>query len=262
MDKFAVFGNPIAHSVSPRLHNLAIKELGLDAYYGRVLLENGNDLKEKFLNLGLKGANITVPFKLDAYETSEILSQSAKEIGSVNTLVYKNSKFYGYNTDALGFYMAICEFGEIKNALLLGAGGTTRAMSYILHKNGVKFDILNRSDKSDKNFKCENFYTYDDFKFTKYDLIVNSTSAGLKDDFLPAPTQMLDAVFKEAKFAFDAIYGKITPFLKLAIDNGLLVKDGKEMLVYQAVLAFNLFYDNEFDENLILKSMNKAINLA
>ena len=98
MDKFAVFGNPIAHSVSPRLHNLAIKEIGLDAYYGRVLLEKGSDLKEKFLNLGLKGANITVPFKLDAYETSEILSESAKEIGSVNTFVYKNSKFYGYIT--------------------------------------------------------------------------------------------------------------------------------------------------------------------
>ena len=72
---------------------------------------------------------------------------------------------------------------------------------------------------------------------------------------------MLDAVFKEAKFAFDAIYGKITPFLKLAIDNGLLVKDGKEMLVYQAVLAFNLFYDNEFDENLILNAMSREIRL-
>ena len=261
MDKFAVFGNPIAHSISPRLHNLAIKELGLDAFYGRVLLETGANLKQKFLELGLKGANITVPFKLNAFEISDILSDEAKAIGSVNTLVHKNSKFYGYNTDAQGFYNAILGFGEIKNALIIGAGGTTRAMSYILHKNGVKFDILNRSKKEIPNLKCENFYLYDDFKFGKYDLIVNSTSAGLKDDFLPAPTEILDAVFKETKFAFDAIYGKITPFLNLAITNGLLVKDGKDMLVGQAVLAFNLFYDNEFDENLILKSMNRAINL-
>ena len=262
MDKFAVFGNPIAHSISPRLHNLAIMELGLDAFYGRVLLDNGENLRQKFLQLDLNGANITVPFKINAFNLCDVLSDEALAIGSVNTIVYKNSKFYGYNTDALGFYRAICEFGEIKNALLLGAGGTTRAMSYILHKNGVKFDILNRSAKPTENFKCENFYSYDDFKFDKYDLIVNSTSAGLKDDFLPAPTEILDAVFKEAKFAFDAIYGKITPFLNLAIDNGLLVKDGKEMLVGKAVLAFNHFYDNKFDENLILNAMSRAINLA
>lgn len=261
MDKFAVFGNPIAHSISPRLHNLAIKEFGLNAFYGRILLENGENLKDKFLKLSLKGANITVPFKLDAFNICDILDDTAKAIGSVNTIVYKNAKFYGFNTDALGFYKAICEFGEIKNALLLGAGGTTRAMSYILYKNGIKFDILNRSHKEKIEFKCENFYTHANFKFTKYDLIVNSTSAGLKDNLLPASKEILNTVFKEAKFAFDAIYGKITPFLNLANSMNLHTKDGKEMLVNQAVLAFNLFYDNKFDENLILNSMNKAINL-
>ncbi|MDA3051782.1 shikimate dehydrogenase [Campylobacter sp. JMF_02 ED1] len=261
MHKFAVFGNPISHSISPLMHNLAIKELGLDAFYGRVLLKTATDLKQKFLNLGLNGANITVPFKLEAHRISDELSEAAREIGSVNTLVRKNSKFYGYNTDAPGFYEAIREFGSLKRVLVLGAGGTTRAIGYILAKNGVKFDILNRSEKEPENFKCENFYTYENFKFQSYDLVVNSTSAGLKDDFLPAPAEILDAVFKEAKFAFDAIYGKITPFLDLASTHGVRTKDGREMLINQGALAFNLFYDNKFDTAQIAEFMARAVSL-
>lgn len=279
MQKFAVFGNPIDHSISPKLHNMAILKLNLDAFYGRILLQNGENLKETFLKLGLNAANITLPFKLDAFKICDFLDEAAKNIGSVNTIVLKDKKFHGYNTDALGFYKAILEFGEIKKALILGAGGTTMAMSYILAKNGVKFDILNRSEKS-QNFKAENFYTYEsfcenfglnfknldkissqNFKISDYDLIINSTSAGLKDENLPAPKEILDMILPNAKFAFDAIYGKITPFLALAKKHNLKTKDGLEMLVNQAVLAFNLFYDNKFSEAEISKFMHEAENL-
>lgn len=261
MKKFAVFGNPISHSISPRLHNNAILGLNLDAFYGRVLLNNGKDLRDNFLKLKLNAANITLPFKIDAFRISDFKSKAADKIGSVNTLVYKNEKFYGYNTDAFGFWRAVSKIGNFKNAVILGAGGTTRAISYILHENGVKFDILNRSDKSNENFECENFYTYENFNSKDYDLVINSTSAGLKDENLPATKEILDEILNRAKLAFDVIYGKVTPFLNLAEKYGLKTSDGAQMLVFQAVLALNLFYDNTLNETKILKFMNEALKL-
>ena len=107
MDRFAVFGNPIAHSLSPLLHNYAIKFLELDAYYGRVLLQHGEELRAKFETLGLTGANVTVPFKLDAFKACDVLSEAAQKIGSVNTLVLKSGALHGFNTDAQGFFFSV-----------------------------------------------------------------------------------------------------------------------------------------------------------
>ena len=260
MDRFAVFGNPIVHSLSPLLHNYAIKFLALDAYYGRVLLQHGKELRAKFEALGLAGANVTVPFKLDAFKACDVLSEAAQKIGSVNTLVLKSGALHGFNTDAQGFFCAILDFGKIRNALILGAGGTTRAIGYALSKNGVKFDILNRSAK-DFDFGCEEFFTYENFKSKDYDLIVNATGAGLKDDALPAPEGVIDDILSRAKFAFDAIYGKQTPFLQAARTKNLPVKDGKEMLINQGALAFNLFFGGKFDLAEIVALMSHAANL-
>ena len=260
MDRFAVFGNPIAHSLSPLLHNYAIKSLALDAYYGRVLLQRGEELRAKFETLGLTGANVTVPFKLDALKACDVLSEAAQRIGSVNTLVLKGSALHGFNTDAQGFFCAILDFGEIRNALILGAGGTTRAIGYVLSKNGVKVDILNRSVK-DFDFGCEEFFTYENFRSKNYDLIINATGAGLKDDVLPAPKGVIDEILSRAKFAFDAIYGKQTPFLQAARTKNLPAKDGKEMLINQGALAFNLFFGGKFDLAEIVALMSRAANL-
>lgn len=130
-----------------------------------------------------------------------------------------------------------------------------------MHENGIKFDILNRSDKSNENFECENFYTYENFNSKDYDLVINSTSAGLKDENLPATKEILDEILNRAKLAFDVIYGKVTPFLNLAEKYGLKTSDGAQMLVFQAVLALNLFYDNTLNETKILKFMNEALKL-
>ena len=91
--------------------------------------------------------------------------------------------------------------------------------------------------------------------------MVNSTSAGLKDDLLPAPKEILDGILKSAKFAFDVIYGKQTPFLKEAKRQNLSCKDGADMLLYQAVLALNLFYNGSLDEKKIEISMREALSL-
>ena len=267
MKIFAVFGNPVSHSISPRLHNAALGELGLsrEALYTRYELTDGSQLVSKFKELKLSGANVTVPHKEAALAQCDVADEAAIKIGSVNTLVSRSGKIYGHNTDAPGFLRAIESFGQINSALVLGAGGTAKAVAYALKSRGVRVCVLNRSEKrlaifaEYENFSWANFA---EFKGGKFDLVVNTTSAGLKDENLPAPTELLRPIFDEAKFAFDVIYGKKTPFLNLASASGLAHKDGLGMLLFQAALALNLFFDGSLDETKIENAMQKALRLG
>ena len=264
---FAVFGNPISHSVSPRLHNLALGELDLsrEALYTRYELADGSQLISKFKELKLSGANVTVPHKEAALAQCDVPDETAAKIGSVNTLVSRGDKIYGYNTDAPGFLRAIESFGHINSALILGAGGTARAIAYALKSRGVRICVLNRSEGRLVNFAEFEKFSWANFgKFNggKFDLVVNTTSAGLKDENLPAPIEILRPIFDESKFAFDVIYGKKTPFLNLAAASGLTHKDGSEMLLFQAVKALNLFFEGSLDEAKIEASMRKALYLS
>jgi len=244
---FAIFGNPVAHSKSPLMHNYFFKKEKLNHCYGRYLLENGENIIKKFKELKLNGANVTVPHKEWAYKLADEVRGVAKEMKAVNTLVLENGKIIGYNTDGPGFMEVIKEF-DYKKPLIIGAGGTARAISYLL-----KADIVNRSENRLKFFKEKGFntYTWDTFEFKEYDLIINTTSAGLKDDSLPMPKEMLERVFKNAKYAVDVVYGKETPFLKLAKKYNLITKDGLYLLVYQGILAMELFLGKELNKKKV-----------
>ena len=260
--KFAIFGNPVEHSLSPKMHNCAFIELGFDGIYKQILLEDGVKLKDTFLKEDLTGANITVPHKERAYEVSDILDPFAKKVGAVNTLVLKDNKLYGYNTDAPGFLKSIEKFENIKTILILGAGGTVSSTSDILKESGYSVTILNRSKERLQQFIKSGFecYSWEEFETKEYDLIVNMTSAGLSDNNLPAPKDILDKTLSTTKAAIDIIYGKETPFLKLAKEYNLPNFDGKEMLIQQGVLAFDYFTEHKYDLKEVEKIMREALN--
>ena len=260
---FAIFGNPVAHSKSPLMHNLAFQGLGFDGCYARYLLEDGEKLKEIFFSLGLKGINITVPHKEYAYDACDVLDPFAQKVGAVNTIVEKEGKLYGYNTDAPGFLKAISEFENIKTVLFLGAGGTAKSTSVILKEAGYDVTIINRSSGRLTYFKENGFqtYTFDDFIPQSYDLIINMTSAGLEDDSLPCPSKILEQVIPTAKACVDVIYGKETPFLKLSKTYKKPTKDGSDMLFYQGIIAFEYFTEHDFTFDEIKKYMSKAFIL-
>jgi shikimate dehydrogenase len=260
---FAIFGNPVSHSKSPLMHNLSFQGLGFDGCYARYLLEDGNKLKETFFSLGLKGINITVPHKEYAYNACDVLDPFAKKVGAVNTIVEKEGKLYGYNTDAPGFLKAISEFENLKTVLFLGAGGTAKSTSVILKEAGYDVTILNRSAGRLTYFQDHGFetHTFDDFIPQPYDLIINMTSAGLEDDSLPAPAQILEQVIPTAKACVDVIYGKETPFLKLAKSYHKPTKDGSDMLLYQGIIAFEYFTEHQYSFNAIKSHMKQAFIL-
>jgi len=227
-------------------------------------LEQGRELRQKFLELGLQGANITVPHKEEAFKACDVLDAFAQKVGSVNTIVNKNGKLYGYNTDAPGFLKAIAEFQGIKTVLFLGAGGTAQSTSIILRDAGYDISILNRTPQRLERFEKEGFttYTFENFNAeNQYDLVVNMTSAGLEDDEYPCPVLYLEQLMPKAKACVDVIYGKETPFLKLAKKYNRPTKDGSDMLLYQGVIAFEYFTEGKFSFEEIKTQMQKAFQI-
>jgi len=263
MQLFAIFGNPVSHSRSPLMHNCVFKHLNYKACYTRVHLKDGSQLRERFFALGLSGANITVPHKEAAYKACDEIRGFAKEVGVVNTIINENGRLIGYNTDADGFIYAMSEFKNIKNILILGAGGTAKALSTRFKQEGMHISVLNRSKKRltyFKNLGCVTS-TWEDFKLEDYDLVVNTTSAGLKGDELPAPFKLIDEILSSTKFVADAIYGKLTPFLQLAKEKNIQYKDGADMLLGQGILANELFTQHSLKQKDIKKEMQKSFQL-
>ena len=319
MKLYAVFGNPIAHSKSPYLHNFTFHNLGIDARYVRILLEstiNARDFREKFFAYSLSGANITIPFKEIALDSCDEIVGIAQKIGAINTIVRHDNRLLGYNTDAMGFYrnmidsvnhtknpnssilseksgLRSCEQGNrtnrpltkhsglqddsrskkdefVKTALIIGAGGSARAIAFILKERGIKVSVINRSESRldffrQNGFECASF---DEFSANlggdlQYDLIVNATSSSINGE-LPLDSAILVELFDGAKIAFDLMYGKKCPFLELAKKSGKIRNkkhkiqtiDGAKMLLYQAIEAQSLFLNKPY--KTIEKAMSKA----
>ncbi|MEJ2437209.1 MAG: shikimate dehydrogenase [Sulfurovaceae bacterium] len=150
---FAIFGDPVSHSKSPLIHNLGFNTFGVNSCYTRYLLKDGDALRSKFFELGLSGANITVPHKEAAFRACDWCDDFSKSVGSVNTIILKEGKLHGYNTDALGFFASMKTFQEIHKILFLGAGGTARSTSILLRDVGFDVAILNRGKEKLESFK-------------------------------------------------------------------------------------------------------------
>ncbi|MGD9968912.1 MAG: shikimate dehydrogenase [Sulfuricurvum sp.] len=260
MKLYTIFGDPVSHSRSPLMHNHVFRTLGIDGCYTRTPLSDGNRLKEVFFAKGLSGANVTVPHKEAAYQQCDEVRGIAQTIKAVNTLINENGRLIGYNTDAEGFMEAIREFGELRNALIIGAGGTARALSIVFRERGIVPTLLNRSEGRLEYFRDQGIasFTWNTFTPAPYDLIVNTTSAGLSDQELPLPKELLDSLLSLAKGAVDVIYGKQTPFLQAVKGHNLPFKDGSDMLLEQGVLANHLFIDKQADPETIRTPMRES----
>lgn len=274
MKLYAVFGNPIQHSKSPYLHNVTFHKLGIDARYVRILLEstiNARDFRDRFFEYGLSGANITIPFKEIALDSCDEIMGIAQKIGAINTIVWRGERLLGYNTDAMGFYRNI-EREKLQTALIIGAGGSTRAIAFILQERGIKTTIINRSPNRlaffrENGFKCASFGEFGaNLKArnlgenqAQYDLIINATSSSINNE-LPLDSAILVKLFSNAKIAFDLMYGKKCPFLELAKKSDKIRKiqtiDGANMLRYQAIEASSLFLNKPYKN--IEKAMPKV----
>lgn len=249
-NKYAVIGNPIAHSKSPLIHAAFAKQTNQDISYERILapIDGFEATVKDLITQGFKGVNVTVPFKFEAYKICDSLSAQAISSGSgaVNTLTFlNNGKIHGDNTDGVGLHNDIVQnlgFSIAnKHILILGAGGAAHGvLNSLLGASSIM--IANRTPERALELAmgiqdCEARASTFESLEKPYDLIVNATSAGLTDTALPIP----DIIFSKNSLAYDMMYGRETPFMGQARAAGAQVADGLGMLVEQAAETFYIW---------------------
>ena len=248
MKKYFVIGNPINHSLSPKLHNYWIKNNNIKAVYEKKKL-NETDVGSIISQVRkgeIDGLNITVPFKKSVIPYLDKLSPLAEEAQSVNTVYRENNKIIGHNTDIVGFQLAIKKINyDVKNKIvfILGAGGVVSSIIIALKKMGASKIILsNRTVEKAKNLK-KKFPIVEILNWGKiqnFDMIVNATSLGLKKD---DKIKLDYTAIGRNKLFYDVIYNpNETNFLSKAKQSGSKIENGRMMFIYQAQQSFALWH--------------------
>ena len=250
MKKYFVIGNPIDHSLSPKLHNYWFKENNIDANYDKKKIEE-KDLKSTISSLRKKkinGINVTIPFKKAVIPYLDKLSPEAEQTQSVNTIILTNDILMGHNTDISGFTKAIESLNfnvEGKKIFILGAGGVVPSIIFALNKMNVSEIIISnrtrqKAEDINSQFKISNVIDWGEIPI--FDVIINATSIGLKNEALNLNFSDIGS----NKLFYDVIYNPSeTRFLKEGKKFGNRSENGKLMFVFQALEAFKLWHGVE-----------------
>lgn len=270
-DLYCVFGNPIAHSRSPAIHAAFARATAQDLVYeARLAAVDGfAEAVSRFVAEGGKGANVTVPFKEEAFRLSTRLSERAAQAGAVNTLGFAAGEVLGDNTDGAGLVRDIAhnlEFPLVgRRILLLGAGGAARGViAPLLAEQPAVLCIANRT--ADKARTLAGAFadlapvvagSFDELAGQSFDLVINATSASLSGASLPLPA----GLFAPGSLAYDMMYGKgETPFLALAREQGAASRaDGLGMLVEQAAEAFFVWRGMRPETATVLRELRRQL---
>lgn len=249
-DLYAVMGNPISHSLSPRIHSHFAQQTGQRMTYEAIQVDPGGFAAAvgNFVANGGKGLNVTVPFKQEAWELVDIKSERAQRAAAVNTMVYgKDRKLYGDNTDGIGLVRDLQNHEVVlhaKKILIIGAGGAVRGvLAPLLAQQPQVIVIVNRTKSRALDLSAEftdlgavSACAFEELEQAeKFDLVINGTSASLHGECPPLP----ENIFNPGACSYDMMYGRETPFMQWSRQQGVdRVMDGLGMLVEQAAESF------------------------
>ena len=261
MKKYFVIGNPIEHSLSPKLHNYWLKENNIKGIYDKKKIkeEEIKNIIKDVKDDKIHGLNVTVPFKNIVLPFLDQLTPKAIMTQSVNTIFKEADEIIGDNTDIGGFELSLKYFGhDIKNkkVFILGAGGVTSSIILALKRSGVsKISLSNRTKEKAENLKKihKDLEIIEWGKITGFDVIINTTSLGLKkEDEIKLDFSKLNS----NKLFYDVIYNPVkTKFLEKGEKLGNKIINGKMMFIYQAQLSFEIWH------NVLPKIDDKVIKL-
>jgi shikimate dehydrogenase len=254
MDAYVVIGYPIAHSKSPEIHAGFARQTGQTLSYERLLapLDDFPATVRRFIAAGGCGANVTVPFKLQAHALADQLTQRARLAGAVNTLKFEHGTILGDNTDGAGLVADIVVNAGVsvtgKRVLLLGAGGAARGVLLpLLEQRPAELVLANRTLSKAQELVAQFVQLANESPLVAsayadldgpFDVIINATSASLEAEVPPIPA----TVFAATTLAYDMMYGSApTVFMQFAAQHGAGVRDGLGMLIEQAAEAFLLW---------------------
>jgi len=269
--RYAVMGNPVAHSKSPEIHQHFARQFGHPIEYLAIQVDPGGfpQAVEQFRASGGSGLNVTVPFKLDAFRLADHLSDRAKLAGAANTLKFEtDGKIFGDNTDGIGLVHDI-ELNlsvplKEKQVLVLGAGGAVRGvLGPILKHHPARVVIANRTISKARDI-AETFgdqgtievCTFDNLRGKHFDIVINGTSSSLKNELPPLP----ETLYARGALAYDMMYGdRPTPFMEWsALHNAANVTDGLGMLVEQAAESYFVWHGVRPDTKPVIAALRKS----
>lgn len=270
--RLGVIGDPVAHSLSPAMHQPALDALEIPATYERwhTLPEDLPQRVESLRAPDVLGANVTVPHKLAVIALVDEVSSSAQRAGAVNTIVNRAGHLYGDNTDIYGFQTALAAaLGErqVKNAMILGAGGAARAAVLALEAmNASRIIVVNRNQDRATSLRADlapapvetaspdDGWLRDNLPLT--DVVVNATSLGWAPGETPLAADWLE-LLPESALVFDMTYRE-TELLRAARERELRAADGLAMLVHQGARAFTLFTGQNAPVELMMEAARQA----
>ena len=254
---YGIIGNPVYHSTSPMIHNPGFRAINYDAIYLPFLVDNVRSFFPLAEYLRMRGFSVTIPHKTSVLMFLGKISREVKQIGSCNTVVRVPGMWKGFNTDYYGFLAPIVkdiDSGRIKTALVIGAGGASKAIVWALRNRGVKVTILNRTLSRAADIAAINFCEFDTLENArKYegtvDLVVQTTSVGLYPDFDLNPIEGFR--FTGREIVYDIIYKpSMTNLLSVAEKAGCTLHFGEEMLLEQGKLQFEMFTGYHYPKNI------------
>lgn len=246
---FALFGNPVSHSLSPLMHNAAFAVMGVDGRYMAFCIDDPESAVRGMKGMNIRGASVTIPWKRAIMAYLDYVDDVANRIGSVNTIVNDNGILKGYNTDWLGFVRSLEEFMEIEGKVyaIIGAGGTARAALFGIVKAGGSPIILSRNvaqgETLAKEWGCA-FVPLSDIETVKADCLVNTTPVGMAPKVMESPVEK--RVLSRYRYVVDVIYNPLkTRLLRDAEQEGCTVVSGLSMFVHQGAEQIKLWTGQE-----------------
>jgi shikimate dehydrogenase len=277
MIKLGLIGYPLGHSLSPKIHTAALQACGLEGDYSLFPIEPDDrlglkDLFNRVRTGEISGLNVTIPHKQNVIAFMNELTPTAKAVGAVNTIHMRGDKLVGDNTDAFGFLTDLKRFLTLdsnslllevqKDALVLGAGGSARAVVYALLNDGWKVSLaarrIEQAEQLADSFEAQNIKTTDfsDLRPSTFDLLVNTTPIGMSPNVDDSPWPQ-DIPFPKGAVIYDLVYNpRETKLVREARSQGLNATTGLGMLIEQAALAFELWTGEIPSREILFESIN------
>ena len=262
---FCVIGDPISHSLSPVMHNSAFAHIGYNGVYLAFNVKQVSSAIAGIKGLGIKGVSVTIPHKLTVMEFLDEIDESAVKIGAVNTIINRQGKLYGSNTDYLGATNALLEKTSIKdkNVIMIGAGGAARAIGYGILSEGGRLKIVNILEDEGKQLARDldvEYYPLQDYKDYNCQILINATPIGMSPniDEMPIKKEYL----QKDMVVMDVVYNPLkTRLLKEAEDIGCITISGVSMFVYQGVAQFELWTGKKAPVDVMRKTVLDALDI-
>lgn len=260
---YVLLGNPVGQSLSPLMHNAALKKIGIAENYGAFCVQDLGRAMEGLRGMNIRGASVTIPFKVAVMEYLDDIDEDALEIGAVNTIVNNNGRLTGYNTDWLGLILTLKKAMTVKNKtfVIVGAGGTARAAAYGIIKEGGFPVIVNRTLEKGKilseKLNCP-YYPLSEADRIKADCLINTTPVGMYPHGNASPVKA--AALAGYKYVMDVIYNPLkTKLLNDAEKKRCHIFSGVDMIVNQGAEQLRLWTGKEPPRALMKKVILKRL---